>query len=605
MAITVPTATLERTADGTPYSREFEDVYHSAHGGLAQARHVFLGGNALPARWQGRERFVILETGFGLGLNFLATWQAWREDPRRCSRLHFVSIERAPFDRESLGAALARFEELALPAKELLALWPPPVAGVHRLAFDNGAVTLTLVLGEAEPILPQLALQADALYLDGFAPARNPGLWSPAIVRELARLAAPGATLATWTVAGGVRTALADAGFRVEKRAGFATKREMLAGAREGTSADAARDRRAVIVGAGLAGTLVAERLASRGWEVEMLDREAVRSAPAVGLVRPVVNLRDALNAQASRSAFLHALRHFQGLARDGHPLRWQRMGVLQLAAGPDEAARFEAIVAAQQWPASLLAYVDASRAREIAGREVRGPGWWFPEGAWVAPASLGAASLARSASRVRSHTGRAVERIAFEDGRWRAFDAENRVLADAPVLVLANAADAVRLAPSARLALSRVRGQLTYLPPAPGRRIDAIVSGTGYAAPLPDGGLAIGATYQHDDFDLAVRAADHRDNLARAESMMPGLTAEVHPRTLEGWTGFRATVPDRLPIFGEGASPGLFFATGLGSRGLLWAPLGAELIASTLEGDPLPLLRDHAAAISPRRFLS
>src|SRR3954454_11625519 len=138
MAITVPTVTLERTADGTPYSRDFEDVYHSAHGGLAQARHVFLGGNALPTRWQGRERFVILETGFGLGLNFLATWQAWREDPRRCARLHFVSVERAPFDRESLGAALARFEELALPAKELLALWPPPVAGVHRLEFDNG-----------------------------------------------------------------------------------------------------------------------------------------------------------------------------------------------------------------------------------------------------------------------------------------------------------------------------------------------------------------------------------------------------------------------------------------------------------------------------------
>src|SRR6478735_3031589 len=123
MAITVPTATLERTADGTPYSREFEDVYHSTHGGLAQARHVFLGGNALPGRWQRRERFVILETGFGLGLNFLATWQAWRADPERCSRLHFVSVERAPFDRESLRAALAKFEDLGPLAAQLVEPW--------------------------------------------------------------------------------------------------------------------------------------------------------------------------------------------------------------------------------------------------------------------------------------------------------------------------------------------------------------------------------------------------------------------------------------------------------------------------------------------------
>lgn len=89
-------ARLEFAADGTPYSAAFGDVYHSAHGGPAQARHVFLGGNDLPRRWQGRDRFVILETGFGLGLNFLAAWQAWQDDPQRCRRLHFVSFEKHP-----------------------------------------------------------------------------------------------------------------------------------------------------------------------------------------------------------------------------------------------------------------------------------------------------------------------------------------------------------------------------------------------------------------------------------------------------------------------------------------------------------------------------
>jgi tRNA 5-methylaminomethyl-2-thiouridine biosynthesis bifunctional protein len=172
-------------------------------------------------------------------------------------------------------------------------------------------------------------------------------------------------------------------------------------------------------------------------------------------------------------------------------------------------------------------------------------------------------------------------------------------------VMVIANAADARRLLPDARLLLSAVRGQVTYLPPSPARTLEVVVSGSGYVAPLPDGGHCVGATYHHDDGDGAVRADDHRDNLARAATMLPGFGAGLDPAEASGWTGFRATVPDRLPIYGATSAPGLFTATGLGSRGLLWAPLGAELLASVLSGEPLPLARDHGGAISPLRFLS
>ena len=605
--VTLPTARLARDANGTAYSPDFEDVYHSAHGGLAQARHVFLGGNALPGRWKDRASFTIVETGFGIGLNFLATWEAWRGDAGRPRRLHFVSVENRPFARSELAAALAPFAELEPLARALVAVWPPALAGFHRLHFDAGRVILTLILGDARELLPQLVGRADALYLDGFAPARNPELWTPGVVRELARIARPGATLATWTVAGGVRSALADAGFHVEKRAGFAAKREMLVGTRAGVAEAPAAPtaRAAMVIGAGLAGTLAAERLASRDWDVALLEAKSERSAPAAGLVRPIANLRDALNARLSRSAFLYALQHFRALQHDGYHLVWNRCGVLQLAEDDDEVLRFEAIAHSQEYPADFLAFVDAARAREIAGREVRGPGWWFPGGAVVSPASFGVASLARAGERVRRMGGAAVERIAREGAGWRAYDALGRVLAEAPVVVLANAHDAVRLLPEARLRLARVRGQLTYLPAAPARGLDVVVSGTGYVAPLFEGGHAIGATYQHDDPDASVRAPDHRQNLARAESMLPGFTAGLHPMSLAGWTGFRTTVPDRLPVMGATTLEGAYAATGLGSRGLLWAPLGAELIASEAEGEPLPLGRDHAGAISPRRFLS
>ena len=223
-------ALLTRDADGTPVSPIYGDIYHSASGGHAQARHVFLAGNGLPGRWQGRERFVILETGFGLGLNFLATWLAWQNDPARSRELHFVSLEKHPFADDDLAQLHAAWPELTLLAQELRRHWPPLLAGEHRIELAQGRVVLRLVFGDALDALSGLAAAVDAFYLDGFSPARNPELWSPALCRALACHAVPGATLATWSVAGSVRRALSAARFAVEKRPGFASKRQMLVG---------------------------------------------------------------------------------------------------------------------------------------------------------------------------------------------------------------------------------------------------------------------------------------------------------------------------------------------------------------------------------------
>lgn len=230
MSLPIAPARLCFNADGLPVSEVYADVYHSAAGAHAQARHVFLAGNGLPQRWQGRERLVILETGFGLGLNFLATWLAWREDPRRCQTLHFISLEKHPFDAADLALAQAAWPEFAPLSEQLRRHWPGPDAGAHRLAFEGGRVVLALHFGDAQDTLPQLDAKVDAFYLDGFSPAKNPDLWSPALCLSLARLATCGATLATWSVAGSVRRALAAAGFMVLRRPGFAGKRQMLTG---------------------------------------------------------------------------------------------------------------------------------------------------------------------------------------------------------------------------------------------------------------------------------------------------------------------------------------------------------------------------------------
>ena len=226
-------APLTLAPDGTAVSERYGDVYHSAAGAVAQARHVFLAGNGLPACWCKRN-FTVLETGFGLGINFLTTWAAWRADPNRGTSLPFISLEKHPFVASDLTIAHAVWPEFAELATALHAIWPAPVAGEHTLEFDHGEVKLQLIFGDAAETLPLLSERVDAFYLDGFSPAKNPDLWSVEIFRHLARLAVPEASLATWSVAGGVRRALTEAGFIVERRPGFAGKRQMLSGRRAG-----------------------------------------------------------------------------------------------------------------------------------------------------------------------------------------------------------------------------------------------------------------------------------------------------------------------------------------------------------------------------------
>ena len=602
--ISLSPAALELDTRGVAYSRRFEDVYHSADGGAEQARHVFIRGNGLPGRWGGRRGFTIVETGFGLGLNFLETWRAWEDDPARCGALHYVSVEAQPFSGADLARAHAGRVEHAARLRAVRAAWPPLIRGFHRLHFSSpaGRITLTLLFGDAQALLPELAARADALYLDGFAPAKNPQLWTPAVFTALARLCAPGATVATWSVASGVREGLTSAGFRVEKRPGFGAKRDMLAGVFESAAADsnAGDARHALVLGAGLAGTACAQRLAARGWSVDLLERAPAPARGAsgnpLGLAAPLLNLADGANARFSRAAFFYALRHFHAL---GEGVRLVSRGVLRVGRDERDAERFARLLDELGVPPELASYADATESAARAGRSVSRPGLWLPDGVTLAPAELCSANLA--AAKVNTHFNADAARLEHRAGHWRALDGNGSTLASAPVAVIANAVDARNFEQARYLALEAIRGQVTVLPP---RRLDAAVTGEAHALPLPDGRILIGAGFQPGDMDLAVRSADHAANMARIEAQLPGFCESLDPAALQGRAAFRTVTPDRLPIFGPlGNEHNLYVATGLGARGLVWAPLGAELIAAQLCGEPWPIEHELALAVTAGRF--
>ena len=632
------TATLAFLIDGTPYCAAYDEVYHTRTGGLGQAQHVFLAGNGLPARWQGRTRFVIVETGFGLGLNFLATWSAWKNDPLRCTRLHFISVEKHPFSAADLATLYASWSapHLCAPltsfAAQLLAQWPTLTPGFQRLHFDNEQVALTLIFGDATTELARLEAKADAFYLDGFSPAKNPDLWTPALCATLSHLAAPGATLATWSVASTVRDNLSTSGWLLNKAQGYAGKRTMLCGQWPGEMpSEPQLERRAIVIGAGIAGSSAAERLAARGWHIDLIDRAPSpgqgASGNLAGVFRPLPSVDDNWLTRLTRACFLYSRRHFTKLAAEGLQLRWGKTGVLHLARDDTHEMAQKRLVETQQPPDDYLCFVDRAQAQKIADWPVASGGWWFPGAAWVAPPSACRANLERHSALIDTHFGREVERIERCAGQWCAWDAVGQLIAEAPVLILANATDALRFPAAAHLPLRAARGQVSHLPADAGSAPQVVVCRLGYVTPAVDSVRYAGATFLLNDTETALRSTEHQENLAKLDFMLPGfsstLSANIDLNTLGGRVGFRPTSPDRMPMIGALADaatinpalpspplkeiphiPGLYLINGFGSRGIVWSALAGELLASLIEGEPLPLEAELAAAVDPARFI-
>ena len=614
----VPAAASFST-DGTLYSPRFSDLYASSQGALAQAQHVFLNGNELPERWHRADGFTIVETGFGAGLNFLATWRALREASPASTRLHFVSVEKHPFRSAELERIHEPYPALREIAGQLRERYPPLLPGFHRLHFEGGRITLTLLFGDATVMLRQLQARADAFFLDGFAPAKNPQMWTKEIFAELARLANSNATFATYTVAAAVCHGLTGAGFAVEKRAGFAHKREMLCGRFDRPVMDAAprSEKRAIVIGAGLAGTSCSQRLAERGWSVQLIERHSAPAQEAsgtpAGLMRPVFSLDWNTHSRFTSAAFLYANRHHSALEALGRgPIRGEG-GVLQLARDANHFDKQQRIVEQFALPADLVKIVQAREAAELAGVPVAGPACWFPHAVWANPASMCQANLGGSGGFVDFQYGHEVAGLRRVGRRWEVLNGCAEVLASAPVVVLANANTANRLSQASWLPLRPVRGQVSLMRQRPGRNLRIAVCREGYITPAIDSMHCFGSSFNEDMLEQEMRTEDHVANLRRLEAMLPGFGDGIAPEMLGGRVAFRAMSADRLPVLGALPDPeahettgqdGLFACLALGSRGMTWAALAAEIVASRITGEPMPVEGSLLKALDTSRFL-
>lgn len=630
-----------------PRSPDFDDGYHSPAGAFAQASYVFLSGNGLPGRWGGRTRFVVLETGFGLGNNFLATWAAWRDDPQRCERLVFLSIEKHPLTREDLARAHEASPEPGL-ARQLLDAWPSLTPNLHTLDFEDGRVRLMLAFGDAREWLPELVAQVDAFFLDGFAPAKNPELWDERIFKQVGRLAAEGATAATWSVARGVRDGLSAAGFTVEKRPGLAGKWSMSVATftprhrvptAPGRAAIAPATKEVLIIGAGLAGAACARALTREGLRCTVLEAGPTPAAQASGnpggLFHGTLHAEDGLHARFSRAAALATERELRRVASQ---LPWLQWGLLRVERQPQALDEMRALLNRSGLPGDYVQALDAEAASAKAGVALAQPAWFFPGGGAVSPPALVQAWLDDERIALRVNTRVAALRHDENNARWSALDERGELIAAADAVMLCGGigSEALAQAWSAGPAWPWIsqRGQLSVMASDQRNQRDQRehadqadrkppvlampVAGLGYALSLPDGRLCFGASADAGDQDPSLRQADQAQNLQRLQQLLPA--SDIPDQLpLAGRVGWRSLMPDRLPLVGalpmaepsqraEQArfwprQPGLMVMGALASRGLTWATLCADLLAAQLTGAPWPVESSLAEALDPARF--
>jgi tRNA 5-methylaminomethyl-2-thiouridine biosynthesis bifunctional protein len=639
--------------NGQPYNPDFADVYFSADNGLAESEHVFIQHNQLLERFKqvaaqavdnNASQFVIAETGFGSGLNFLLTVKHWLQHSHASQTLCFYSLEHAPFCLQDLQRAQQAWPQLAEFAQALQQAYQVASDGFHLLELFSGRVRLVLMIGEAEQMLGQCQASVDAWFLDGFAPALNQQMWSRGLFQQIKRLSRPGTTFSTYTAVGDVRRGLADVGFAVQKVAGCGNKRHMLKGEFmpqavpassapgyqpwfEGAVSNLGRKSHIAIIGAGIAGLTTAWSLVKRGFKVTVLEQGRRYGAQASGnphaMLMPRLSLQDAADAEFYSSAYFHALRCLQQL--DPQQQGWQQSGGLQLPS----TERIRKQIADYPQTDQLVQVLDAQQASEVCGLTVNESAQYFPLAANLQPVKILARLVEVMGDALTIHYSTTLASFERVDEQWKLKQPDGETIASVDGLIFCNAWQVKLQSAFGHLTIQPARGQLSILQAnAQSRRLKLPVSSEGYLLPAIEQQHIVGASFELDDCCDQLRDTEHQQNLQAIHSWQPELFSAVD--IIGGRASVRAVTPDRMPVLGAAPDmaaylqdyadfykgkaahnyhtgqylPHLYINSGHGARGFSSAFLCAELLAAGICNESLPVSNRVRYALHPARFL-
>lgn len=556
-----------------PRSEEFDDVYFNSEDGPGETGYVFFDGNNLPAAWQGAERFVIGETGFGTGLNFLLAWKLFDETAPQGAMLDFVSVEKHPLSADQIREGLSQFEGLLSPyLGKFLSRYPMRVPGFHRMVFD-GRVALTLIFDDAGDALSEVEGQVDAWFLDGFTPSRNPDMWTEKVFAEVARLSHKGTTLSTFTAAGFVKRGLRAVGFDMQKRKGFGFKWSMLTGVYDGAEKPSYKMPKAVsIKGAGLAGSAAVYILPQYGFDVSIHDLNGVASGAsgnAAGILNPRLSAFRTPESDFHTAAFAMGVREFPHL----NGVEYTRCGSLHLITDEEKEKKFLRSMENWGWPVVHMRLLSAQEASVAAGVSLSHAALYLPDAGKINPAKLCAAYT---------------NDIALSE-------------AETDITVYAHGAAIPSDPRFAWLPLHTVRGQITQIKTVPPlSELKTNLCYGGYVSPALNGMHVLGSTFQKWLDDTVPRDEDDVSNLEKLEAVLPCGPLEITDRR----AGLRCAAQDRFPVIGPVLDTGnAYLTTAYGSHGIIGSLLGAHILADYLRGGPFCVGKSTLKALAPARF--
>lgn len=573
-----------------PISQRFDDIYFSLQDGLAETNHVFLKGNHLPERFIGRDRFTIAETGFGTGLNFLSVWTEFERVAEPNAVLDYISFELYPLSAAEIQKALSHWSD-AFDGRleQMVAQYPLRIPGWHRVDFSVGGrvrVRLTLVFDDVNLAMPRMVAPrgVDAWFLDGHAPAKNPQMWSDIVFTNMARLSAPGATLASFTAAGVAKDGLRRVGFEIQKTRGYGRKRDMIVGSFAGsaTASITATPRRVAILGGGLAGTACAAALRLRNIDhviFEVADHLASgASGNPAGIFNPRFSAERNAQSDFYSSAFANAARVLRA-----HP-SLKQCGSLHLVSDEDKARRFQSCLNNWGWHSDHMQFLDQDAVSAVAGIALDTEALYLPDSGQVSPRDL-----------CRDWAGDSECRFSttFDSGHQGDFDA----------IIYANGAGVKGLDALSWLPVETVRGQIITARATPASaQLKANLCYGGYIGAAMAGQHVVGSSFQKWLSDTEIRAEDTADILDKLHNVAPDVA-------LHDVTGARAALrcasQDRFPVIGAVPDfPNAYLSTAHGSHGIISALTGANLLADLLDSSPISLPEDSVSALSPQRFL-
>lgn len=667
------TADISWSDVGNPISTPYDDVYFNTVDGITESKYIFLEGNDLKEQLiafagSDKKQFVIGETGFGTGLNFLITLQLWQQlntqyPQLRNKNLVYTSVEKFPLTKPDLIRAHKLFDGQDLDCLALQTQYPSLTPGKHVLFFENCALHLSL--GDACDVFEQMTFAMDVWFLDGFNPGKNPDMWTFELFQHIGRLSHKQTTLATFTVARIVRDGLKGQGFKLAKRNGFGMKREMLTATYQGitgplapkknkiypkknqhTLANETKNQAATntaatntattntavkniaIVGAGIAGSSTAFELTKRGYKVTVFDEATKPATKASGNRQGALYFKPAstlnFNNRFYLASYLYALN--QSIQQS---LKLVPTGLAQVAFSEKEQKKQNAVAQSNLYPQDLQEQVDAQSLSDFCGITINQGGIWQANSGWVQPA--GQCEFWLKGSHLA--LGEKVLSLQHNQNQWQLTTSKQQYQFDA--IVIANAFSAKQLLDDVFLPLKNIRGQISHIPSNKNsEQLKAVVCTEGYATPAMNGQHLIGATFTlHHQLNCTLKE-DHQKNILQQQTQLPGFTdlmGQVDVDQLQGKTGFRCTTPDYLPVVGPvslqsefaeqfknlfqpskpqsiktaSCLPNLYLNVGHGSKGLCSSGICAHTIAALINDEPLPLEQDLYEHIHPNRFLA